>query len=49
MPPRSSPAYRGHGAANPHRFFVSGQKRGVFGIIKRELRRRSAAKPSLAT
>jgi hypothetical protein len=34
--------YRGHGAANPHRVFVSGQKRGVFGIIKRELRRRSA-------
>jgi len=27
---------------NPHRIFISGQKRGVFGIIKRELRRRSA-------
>ena len=34
--------YRGHEAANPHRVFISGQKRGVFGAIKRELRRRSA-------
>ncbi len=34
--------YRGHDTANPHRVFVSGQKRGVFGMIKRELRRRSA-------
>jgi len=34
--------YRGHGTANPRRVFISGQKRGVFGIIKRELRRRSA-------
>jgi len=34
--------YRGHDAANPHRVFISGQKRGVFGAIKRELRRRSA-------
>jgi transposase, IS5 family len=34
--------YRGHHAANPRRVFISGQKRGVFGIIKRELRRRSA-------
>ena len=34
--------YRGHDAANPHRIFISGQKRGVFGVIKRELRRRSA-------
>jgi hypothetical protein len=25
--------------------FISGQKRGVFGIIKRELRRRSAIEP----
>src|SRR6266404_9832608 len=31
-----------HGTANPRRVFISGQKRGVFGIIKRELRRRSA-------
>jgi len=34
--------YRGHDAANPRRVFISGQKRGVFGIIERELRRRSA-------
>ena len=34
--------YRGHNASNPQRVFISGQKRGVFGIIKRELRRRSA-------
>ena len=34
--------YRGHDAANPRRVFISGQKRGVFGAIKRELRRRSA-------
>jgi IS5 family transposase len=37
--------YRGHDAANPHRVFISGQKRGVFGVIKRELRRRSAIEP----
>lgn len=34
--------YRGHRTANPRRVFISGQKRGVFGIVKRELRRRSA-------
>lgn len=34
--------YRGHGTPQPHRIFISGQKRGVFGRIKRELRRRSA-------
>jgi IS5 family transposase len=34
--------YRGHETANPRRVFISGQKRGVFGAIKRELRRRSA-------
>src|SRR6187399_1738957 len=34
--------YRGHNTANPRRVFISGQKRGVFGAIKRELRRRSA-------
>lgn len=33
------------GADNPRRVFISGQKRGVFGIIKRELRRRSAIEP----
>jgi len=34
--------YRGHATTNPRRVFLSGQKRGVFGTIKRELRRRSA-------
>src|SRR5262249_26588794 len=34
--------YRGHRAANPRRVFISGQKRAVFGVIKRELRRRCA-------
>src|ERR1700747_1370395 len=34
--------YRGHDTATPRRVFISGQKRGVFGVIKRELRRRSA-------
>ena len=34
--------YRGHDAPHPRRVFISGQKRGVFGAIKRELRRRSA-------
>src|SRR6185436_7799637 len=28
--------YRGHSTANPRRVFISGQKRGVFGAIKRE-------------
>ena len=37
--------YRGHDAQNPRRVFISGQKRGVFGAIKRELRRRSAIEP----
>src|SRR6478735_1070573 len=37
--------YRGHDTANPRRVFISGQKRGVFGVIKRELRRRSAIEP----
>jgi hypothetical protein len=37
--------YRGHDAPNPHRVFISRQKRGVFGAIKRELRRRSAIEP----
>jgi IS5 family transposase len=31
--------YRGHKTTTPRRVFISGQKRGVFGIIKRELRR----------
>jgi IS5 family transposase len=37
--------YRGHDMPHPCRVFISGQKRGVFGIIKRELRRRSAIEP----
>ena len=37
--------YRGHDAQNTRRVFISGQKRGVFGVIKRELRRRSAIEP----
>ena len=34
--------YRGRDVENPGRVFISGQKRGVFGRIKREVRRRSA-------
>ena len=34
--------YRGHHAPKPLRVFKSGQKRGVHGQIRRELRRRSA-------
>ena len=34
--------YRGHKTPKPRRVFLSGQKRGVFGVIRRELRRRSA-------
>ena len=34
--------YRGHDTTNPRRVFISGQKRGVHGAIKRELKRRSA-------
>src|SRR5690349_15019301 len=37
--------YRGHDTANPRRVFNTGQKRGVFGIRKRELRRRSVIEP----
>jgi len=37
--------YRGHDAPNSWRVFRSGQKRGVHGQIKRELRRRSAIEP----
>lgn len=39
--------YRGHQASNPRRVFISGQKRGVFGIIKRQLKRRSAIEPAI--
>ena len=34
--------YQGHDAPKPLRVFKSGQKRGVHGQIKKELRRRSA-------
>ena len=37
--------YVGHDAAKPNRVFKSGQKRGVHGQIKKELRRRSAIEP----
>ena len=33
--------YRGHNAPRPLRVFRSGQRRGVFGVIKRELKRRA--------
>ena len=39
--------YRGHDVPRPGRVFRSGQKRGVHGQIKKELRRRSAiARPT---
>jgi transposase, IS5 family len=41
--------YRGHDAQNPRRVFICGQKRSVFGAIKRELRRRSATECHLKT
>ena len=37
--------YRGHDYPNKHRVYRSGQKRGVFGVIKKELRRRSVVEP----
>ena len=37
--------FRGHDTQDTRRVFISGQKRGVFGVIKRELRRRSAIEP----
>ena len=37
--------YVGHDAPKPRRVFKSGQKRGVHGQIKKELRRRSAIEP----
>jgi IS5 family transposase len=36
--------YRGHGVKTAP-VYISGQKRGVFGVIKRELKRRSAVEP----
>ena len=40
--------YRGHDAPKPLRVFRSGQKRGVHGVIKRELRRRSAIEAAIS-
>ncbi|MGY4626890.1 hypothetical protein ACVWY3_004646 [Bradyrhizobium sp. USDA 4486] len=40
--------YRGHDAQTPRRIFISGQKRSTFGVIKRELRRRSVIEPIIA-
>ncbi len=37
--------YRGHKAPDPRRVFISGQKRGVHGQIKEELRCRAAVEP----
>ena len=40
--------YRGHNAPNPRRVFISGQKRGVFGVIKRDatpVRHRTGDRP----
>ena len=37
--------YRGHKTSRPMRVFISGQKRGVQGVIKRELRRRCGIEP----
>ena len=31
--------YRGHDAPKPFRVYRSGQRRGIYGVIKRELRR----------
>ncbi len=39
--------YRGHDAPKPLRVFLSGQKRGVHGQIRRELRRRSAIEAAI--
>ena len=39
--------YRGHNTQLPHRVFISGQKRCVFGSIKRELRRRAAIEAAI--
>jgi hypothetical protein len=39
--------YRGHNTEHPRRVCIYGQKRGVFGSIKRELRRRSAIEAAI--
>lgn len=40
--------YRGQDAPKPLRVFLSGQKRGVHGQIKKELRRRSAIEAAIS-
>lgn len=37
--------YRGHDYPHPHRVFRSGQKRGIHGSVKKELRRRTIVEP----
>jgi transposase, IS5 family len=37
--PRSTKGHRGDKTGNPHDVFISGQKRGIVGVIKRQLRR----------
>jgi IS5 family transposase len=39
--------HRGHDTENPRRVFISRQKRGMLGAIKRELRPRSAIEPAI--
>lgn len=39
--------YRGHKTEHLRRVFISGQNRGVFGSIKRELRRRCAIEATI--
>src|SRR5262249_60934873 len=41
--------YRGHDAPNPRRGFISGQKRGAFGRIKRGLTRHSPIEAAIGT
>jgi len=48
VPANVDKRYRGHDAQNPCRVFISGQKRSDFGVIKRELRRRSAILSAIA-
>jgi hypothetical protein len=43
--PLVNKGYRGHDTPNRHRAFISGQRCGGFGAIKRELRRAPRSKP----
>ena len=40
---------RGDNTTNPQRAFLSGQRRGVFGTIKRDIQRRSAIEAVIRT